>query len=116
MAHRTDAEVAHRTDAEVAHRTGAEVTDMIEFRHPIIAGSSTATVRYPATPLTRRFTDPPIQDLVTELRADSTDFARLRQRHHAQAQPVITKTSRHPGVASITVDCDTPLLPDHDRP
>ncbi|MBB2903089.1 hypothetical protein FHR75_003931 [Kineococcus radiotolerans] len=36
---------------EVAHRTGAEVADMTEFRHPIIAGSSTATVRYPTTPL-----------------------------------------------------------------
>ncbi|WP_183392825.1 MmyB family transcriptional regulator [Kineococcus radiotolerans] len=57
-----------------------------------------------------------MQDLVTELRADSTDFARLRQRHHVQTQPVITETSRRPGVGSIAVDCDTLLLPDHDRP
>ncbi|MBB2903090.1 hypothetical protein FHR75_003932 [Kineococcus radiotolerans] len=33
-----------------------------------------------------------------------------------QTQPVITETSRRPGVGSIAVDCDTLLLPDHDRP
>ena len=92
---------------EVARRTGAEVADMTEFRHHVVAGLRTATARYP--------TDPLIQDLVTELRADSVDFTRLWQRHDVQAQPVITKAFRHPGVGSITVDCDTLLLPDRDQ-
>jgi len=92
---------------EVARRTGAEVADMTEFRHHVVAGLRTAAVRYPADPL--------VQDLVAELRADSADFARLWAHHDVQAQPVITKTFRHPGVGSITVDCDTLLLPDRDQ-
>nr|WP_281373401.1 helix-turn-helix transcriptional regulator [Kineococcus aurantiacus] len=92
---------------EVARRTGAEVADMTEFRHHVVAQLRTAAVRYP--------TDPLVQDLVAELRAGSADFARLWERHDVQARPVITKTFRHPGVGSITVDCDTLLLPDRDQ-
>lgn len=92
---------------EVARRTGAEVADMTEFRHHVVAQLRTAAVRYPADPL--------IQDLIAELRTNSADFARLWERHDVQAKPVITKTFRHPGVGSITVDCDTLLLPDRDQ-
>lgn len=92
---------------EVARRTGAQVADMTEFRHHVVAGLRAAAVRYP--------TDPLVRDLVTELRAGSTDFARLWDRHDVQARPVITKTFRHPGVGTITVDCETLLLPDRDQ-
>lgn len=92
---------------EVARRTGAEVADMTEFRHHVVAQLRTAAVRYPADPL--------IQDLVAELRMNSADFDRLWGRHDVQASPVITKTFWHPGVGSITVDCDTLLLPDRDQ-
>jgi transcriptional regulator with XRE-family HTH domain len=92
---------------EVARRAGAEVADMTEFRHHVVAGLRTAAVRYPSDPL--------IQDLIAELRADSADFARLWERHDVAARPVITKTFRHPGVGPVTVDCDTLLLPDRDQ-
>jgi transcriptional regulator with XRE-family HTH domain len=92
---------------DVARRTGADAADMTEFRHHVVAGLRTAVVRYP--------TDPLVQDLVAELRANSVDFARLWQRHDVQAKPVITKTFRHPGIGSITVDCETLLLPDRDQ-
>jgi hypothetical protein len=92
---------------DVARRTGAEVADMTEFRHHVVAQLRTATARYPD--------DPMIRDLVAELHRDSGDFDRLWQRHDVQAKPVITKTFRHPGVGTITVDCDTLQLPDRDQ-
>ncbi|GAB3228324.1 helix-turn-helix transcriptional regulator [Kineococcus gypseus] len=92
---------------EVARRTGADAADMTEFRHHVVARLRAATARYPDDPL--------IRDLVAELRAGSADFERLWQLHDVRARPVITKTFRHPEVGSVTVDCDTLLLPDRDQ-
>ncbi|GAA2474494.1 hypothetical protein GCM10010276_07190 [Streptomyces longisporus] len=53
--------------------------------------------------------------LVDELRAGSTDFARLWERHDVHTAPTLTKAFRHPAVGEITVDCDALALTDRDQ-
>ncbi|CQD14999.1 DNA-binding protein [Mycobacterium lentiflavum] len=83
------------------------VSDMADFQHHIVTQLRSAAARYP--------NDAEIRDLIADLRANSDDFARLWHRYDIRPQPIITKTFHHPEVGSITVDCDTLLLPDRDQ-
>ncbi|MFP3381107.1 transcriptional regulator, partial [Bacillus sp. SIMBA_069] len=59
--------------------------------------------------------DPAVRDLIEELRTNSSDFARLWERHDVQSAPTLTKTFRHPLVGDVTVDCDSLTLSDRDQ-
>jgi hypothetical protein len=56
-----------------------------------------------------------VTGLVEELRAGSSEFARLWERHDVQATQMLTKTFHHPVVGAITVDCDSLALTDRDQ-
>jgi transcriptional regulator with XRE-family HTH domain len=83
------------------------VSDAAEFRHHVVMQLRSALARYPS--------DPAVTTLVDELRDDSSEFARLWERHDVQAAPMLTKTFRHPVVGEITVDCDALTLTDRDQ-
>lgn len=83
------------------------ISDVAEFRHHVVAELGSALARYPS--------DPAVTGLVTGLRADSPEFARLWERRDVQAAPTLTKTFRHPVVGEITVDCDVLTLTDRDQ-
>lgn len=83
------------------------ISDAAEFRRHVVMELRATAARYPA--------DPEVTGLVEELRAGSTDFALLWERHDVQAAPVLTKTFRHPVVGPVTVDCDKFTLTDRDQ-
>lgn len=83
------------------------VSDAVEFRHHVVATLRSTAARYPS--------DPAVTGLVDELRKASLEFARMWQRHDAQAEPVLTNPYRHPVVGDLTVDCDTLTLTDRDQ-
>lgn len=83
------------------------ISDATEFRRHVVMGLRSALARYPG--------DPAVTCLVDELRAASTDFVRLWERHDVQAAPMLTKTFRHPVVGELTVDCDALTLTDRDQ-
>ncbi len=83
------------------------VSDLADFRHSAVAGLRTTLARYPH--------DPDVTGLLDELRAGSTDFARLWERHDVQAAPMLTKTFDHPVVGALTVDCDALDLVEQDQ-
>lgn len=83
------------------------VSDAALFRvHAAMALRGTVT-RYP--------TDPEVLRLVEDLSSGSAEFRRLWARHDVQASPALTKTFQHPVVGSVTVDCDSMLLPERDQ-
>ena len=93
-----------------APRAGAPlygISDAAEFRQHAVMKLRRTLARYPA--------DPVVTGLVGELRAGSSEFARLWARHDVQAAPMLTKTFRHPAVGEITVDCDSLTLTDRDQ-
>ncbi|MDO9378737.1 MAG: helix-turn-helix transcriptional regulator [Nocardioidaceae bacterium] len=83
------------------------VVDGTAFRHHVVMELRATSARYPA--------DPDVSGLVTDLRAGSTEFERLWQRHDVQAAPMLTKTFQHPAVGELTLDCDGLALPDCDQ-
>ena len=83
------------------------ISDDAEFRHSVVMQLRASLSRYPS--------DAAVSGLVEELRAGSSDFARLWDRHDVQAAPMLTKTFRHPAVGDITVDCDSLMLTDRDQ-
>ncbi|NUR57181.1 MAG: helix-turn-helix domain-containing protein [Catenulispora sp.] len=83
------------------------ISDAAEFRLQVVMQLRAIVARYP--------TDPVVTGLIGELRAASTDFDRLWQRHDVQAPPTLTKTFHHPVVGPVTVDCDTLTLADRDQ-
>ncbi|MFF4507821.1 helix-turn-helix transcriptional regulator [Streptomyces sp. NPDC001401] len=83
------------------------ISDATEFRHHVVMSLQATLARYP--------TDPAVTGLVDELCNASPDFARLWDRHDVQAEPMLTKTFRHPVVGEVTVDCDTLTLTDRDQ-
>ena len=83
------------------------VTDAAAFRHSVVMELRATSARYPD--------DPVVAALVAELRAGSTDFERLWQRHDVQAAPMLTKTFVHSDVGAVTVDCDALALTDRDQ-
>lgn len=78
-----------------------------EFRRQVAMHLRSAVARYPS--------DPDITGLVDELRSGSDEFAMLWERHDVAADPVLTKTFRHPIVGDVTVDCDELALTDRDQ-
>jgi transcriptional regulator with XRE-family HTH domain len=83
------------------------VSDGAEFRRQVAMELRAALARYPS--------DPAVAGLVEELRAGSTEFARLWERRDVQTAPMLTKTFQHPAVGPITVDCDVLTLADRDQ-
>jgi transcriptional regulator with XRE-family HTH domain len=83
------------------------ISDAAEFRQHAVMKLRLTLARYPA--------DPVVTGLIDELRAGSSEFARLWARHDVQAAPMLTKTFRHPAVGEITVDCDSLTLTDRDQ-
>jgi transcriptional regulator with XRE-family HTH domain len=65
--------------------------------------------------LARHGHDPAVTGLVADLRAGSTEFARLWEQRDVERVPMLTKTFRHPAVGSVTVDCDSMALEDRDQ-
>jgi hypothetical protein len=83
------------------------VSDVMEFRQNVVMELRSTFARYPS--------DPAVTGLVEELRAGSSEFARLWERHDVQATQMLTKTFHHPVVGEITVDCDSLALTDRDQ-
>jgi hypothetical protein len=83
------------------------VSDVIEFRQNVVMELRSTFARYPS--------DPAVTGLVEELRAGSSEFVRLWERHDVQATQMLTKTFHHPVVGAITVDCDSLALTDRDQ-
>ena len=83
------------------------ISDEAAFRHRVVTRLRVAGARYPS--------DPAVRDLIEELRTNSSDFARLWERHDVQSAPTLTKTFRHPLVGDVTVDCDSLALSDRDQ-
>lgn len=83
------------------------VSDVMEFRQNVVMELRSTFARYPS--------DPEVTGLVEELRAGSSEFARLWERHDVQATQMLTKTFHHPVVGAITVDCDSLALTDRDQ-
>lgn len=83
------------------------ITNGTGFRRHVAMDLRATLARYPA--------DPAVADLVGELRATSTEFARLWEQRDVQAAPMLTKTFRHPVVGEVTVDCDSLTLSDRDQ-
>jgi transcriptional regulator with XRE-family HTH domain len=83
------------------------VSDVVEFRRNVVMELRSTFARYPS--------DPAVTGLVEELRAGSSEFARLWERHDVQASQMLTKTFHHPVVGDITVDCDSLALTDRDQ-
>jgi len=65
-----------------------------------------ASGRYPDDPAVRR--------LVDELSADSAEFARLWAEREIKIQRTLTKTTVHPLVGELELDCEILTVPGHD--
>ncbi|MEV6411693.1 helix-turn-helix transcriptional regulator [Kribbella sp. NPDC051718] len=105
-----DRNLARRAFLTPTHDDGVMlygVSDVVEFRQNVVMELRSAFARYPA--------DPAVTGLVEELRAGSSEFARLWERHDVQATQMLTKTFHHPVVGAITVDCDSLALTDRDQ-
>jgi transcriptional regulator with XRE-family HTH domain len=72
-----------------------------------VASLRAASGRYP--------TDPGLQRLLNDLRANSPDFCRLWEEGRAAERRSSTKTIRHPELGAIEFDCDSLHLPDTDQ-
>jgi transcriptional regulator with XRE-family HTH domain len=83
------------------------ISEGAEFRQQVVLQLATTLARYPS--------DPQVTGLIADLRAGSSEFARLWDRHDVQAAPMLRKTFRHPAVGEITVDCDSLMLADRDQ-
>lgn len=83
------------------------ISDDVHFRHSAVNELRTALTRYP--------TDETVNNLVTELREGSPDFARLWERHDVTVSPALRKTFRNTPVGEITVDCDSMKLVELDQ-
>ena len=83
------------------------ITHAAEFRQHVVMELRKRSARYPD--------DPAITGLVDELRAGSTQFARLWERRDVQPAPMLTKTFRHPAVGPVTVDCDSLAISERDQ-
>jgi transcriptional regulator with XRE-family HTH domain len=83
------------------------ISDDVEFREGVVTQLRSAQAQYPA--------DPVVADLVAELRAGSTEFSRLWDRHDVQTPPPLKKTFRQTPVGEITVDCDSLAITDRDQ-
>ncbi|SDS07988.1 helix-turn-helix transcriptional regulator [Microlunatus soli] len=83
------------------------ISDAAEFRQHVAIELRSVAARYPA--------DPDVTGLVDDLRAGSSEFARLWERNDIQPAPTLSKTFEHPIVGRITVDCDALQLTDRDQ-
>lgn len=59
--------------------------------------------------------DPETQELIAELIAGSTEFARLWEARDVVAEPTLCKSFQHPVVGLVTVNCDALAIPDCDQ-
>ncbi|TDC05721.1 XRE family transcriptional regulator [Nonomuraea longispora] len=66
-----------------------------------------AQARYPR--------DPDLARMISELRRSSPRFEELWQEGRSAAWRAATKSIRHPQLGTITLDCDTLMLPDTDQ-
>ncbi|MGI5214377.1 helix-turn-helix transcriptional regulator [Plantactinospora sp. CA-290183] len=76
------------------------------FATALVADLRAATARYP--------TDTRLRSLINDLRAVSTDFARLWDSGVVGVHASHTKTFHHPDVGTLTLDCDTLTAPGSD--
>ncbi|WP_280179942.1 helix-turn-helix transcriptional regulator [Nocardia cyriacigeorgica] len=72
-----------------------------------VASLHAARARYPA--------DPELDRLITELRTGSPRFERLWAQRRAAHLRNTRKTINHPDLGTLTLDCDTLLVPDSDQ-
>lgn len=92
------------------HRDGRRlygVSDADEFARNSAQRLRATAARYPD--------DPELAELVRDLLAGSEQFRELWATHDVAAQPMLSKTFRHPLVGPITVDCDVLDLADRDQ-
>ena len=59
--------------------------------------------------------DPELASLVTELRTQSPEFARLWDSHDVAGEPSLCKTFAHPLVGPVAVNCDVLDITDRDQ-
>ncbi|MEU4212402.1 helix-turn-helix transcriptional regulator [Streptomyces sp. NPDC026206] len=86
----------------VSHTPGQEA----RFEAAVVADLRAATARYP--------TDAGLRSLIRELRATSTDFARLWDTGIVGVHETDTKTVHHPDAGILTLDCDVLMVPGSD--
>ncbi|MGW5658798.1 helix-turn-helix transcriptional regulator [Streptomyces sp. NPDC003758] len=76
------------------------------FEAAVVADLRGATARYPA--------DADLRSMIKDLRAVSTDFARLWDTGIVGVHESDTKTVHHPDIGTFTVDCDVLVAPGSD--
>lgn len=84
----------------VRHETAAEVE---EFRRALVSDLRTASVTHPR--------DPGLSRLVGDLRASSTEFARLWETGALGVHESTRKTVAHPVLGEVEIDCDVLTAP-----
>ena len=83
------------------------VSDASEFRAHVATQLRSVLARYPD--------DPRVTGLVEELRAASPEFVRLWELRDVQPARMLRKSFEHPAVGSVTVDCDSLVLIEHEQ-
>jgi transcriptional regulator with XRE-family HTH domain len=83
------------------------ISDDVGFRLNVVRELRSVAASYPA--------DPMVTDLVAELHAGSSEFARLWDRHDVAGSPALRKTFRNTAVGEVTVDCDALKLAEADQ-
>lgn len=87
-------------------RTPYGISDGTEFQRHVVMQLRATRAHYPA--------DASVTDLIDELKGNE-EFARLWEQRDVAPAPMLTKTFHHPMVGSVTVDCDSLALTDHDQ-
>ena len=92
------------------HRDGHRlygVSDADEFARNSAQQLRATAARYPD--------DPEVSELVRDLLAGSEQFRELWSSHDVDAQPILSKTFRHPQAGPITLNCDVLDIADRDQ-